>query len=438
MKSRRLDVSKQQFPAYVVWELTLACDHACTHCGSRAGRPRANELSREQAIAVVAQLAELETRDVVLIGGEAYLHHAFLDVVAAIHDAGIRVGMTSGGLGINAEMAVAMAKAGMYSASVSIDGMREKHDRMRSRMGSFDAATRALRHLDSAGIRLCANTNLNRLNQDDLEALYEHLKAQGVKTWQIQLTAALGRAADRPQMLLQPFELAQLMPRIAALKTRGLEEGLIIMPGNNLGYFGPEEALLRSPRAGMSDHFSGCQAGRFVLGIEADGSIKGCPSLQADYIGGKVSETPLAKLWRESRQLKSLRQRTEKDLWGFCKTCDFAETCRGGCTFHSHALFGRPGNNPYCHYRVRTLAARGQRERLVAEDIAPGLPFDNGRFSLHLEALDAQLPAAMPDEALVQIRLAVKGRRRALPQEAPRSADPPRAVLASRHVARSP
>ena len=71
----------------------------------------------------------------------------------------------------------------------------------------------------------------------------------------------------------------------------------------------------------------------------------------------------------------------------------FAETCLGGCSFTAHALFGRPGNNPYCHFRARELAKRGQRERLVPTRAATGQPFDNGLFELELEALDAPDPA---------------------------------------------
>ena len=74
----------------------------------------------------------------------------------------------------------------------------------------------------------------------DLERLYEVLRDAGVRAWQVQITAPLGRAADRPEMLLQPYDLLEVVPRIAALKRRGLAEGLLIMPGNNLGFFGPE------------------------------------------------------------------------------------------------------------------------------------------------------------------------------------------------------
>src|SRR5262245_16784089 len=38
---RRLDLLREaERPYYVVWELTLACDQPCTHCGSRAGSRR--------------------------------------------------------------------------------------------------------------------------------------------------------------------------------------------------------------------------------------------------------------------------------------------------------------------------------------------------------------------------------------------------------------
>jgi radical SAM protein with 4Fe4S-binding SPASM domain len=167
------------------------------------------------------------------------------------------------------------------------------------------------------------------------------------------------------------------MPRLAALKERGFTDGLLIQPGNNLGFFGPEEAVLRSPKAGMSDHFQTCQAGRQLLGIESNGAVKGCPSLQTShYVGGNLRERPLAALWSDPSSLAFTRTRTVDDLWGFCRTCPFAAQCLGGCSFTAHALMGRPGNNPLCHYRARALASRGLQERLVPRRPAPQEPFD--------------------------------------------------------------
>src|SRR5262249_829600 len=157
----------------------------------------------------------------------------------------------------------------------------------------------------------------------------------------------------------------------------------LLLPGNNLGYFGPEEALLRSVTPDGRDHYAGCLAGRFQMGIEADGAVKGCPSLQTShYVGGRVRQRPLAELWADSPEPGFGRARPVDALWGFCRSCPFAAPCLGGCTFTAHAFFGRPGNNPYCHFRARDFARRGLRERLVPVEAAPGMPFDNGRFTI--------------------------------------------------------
>ena len=135
---RRLNVlSEEFFPAYVVWELTLACDHACTHCGSRGALAREGELSTEEALKVADELAELGTREVVLIGGEAYLHDGFYQITRHLKDRGVNPIMTTGGWGVTEERAQRMAEAGIHRVSVSIDGLEQRHDRMRAKRGSF-------------------------------------------------------------------------------------------------------------------------------------------------------------------------------------------------------------------------------------------------------------------------------------------------------------
>ena len=319
---RRLDVvTETPRPAYVVWELTLRCDHACTHCGSRAGVARDSELSTDEALGVVAQLAEMGAREVALIGGEAYLHAGFLTIVRALREAGIGAALVTGGRGITPELARALAAEQITHVSVSIDGLEAAHDRQRNLRGSYASAMAALDHLRDAGVPTASNINLNRRNQADLEGLYEALQTRGIASWQIQLTAPLGRAADRPEMLIAPWELVDLVPRVAALKLRARADGITITPGNNLGYFGPEETLLRSLADGDADHWQGCQAGRFVLGIESSGDVKGCPSLQStSYVGGNLRARSLREIWDTAPELAFTRRRTVDDLWGFCRT----------------------------------------------------------------------------------------------------------------------
>jgi radical SAM protein with 4Fe4S-binding SPASM domain len=278
---------------------------------------------------------------------------------------------------------------------------------MRHLRGSWQSAMTALDRLRAAGVATASNINLNRLNHRDLEPLYDELRARGIRSWQVQITAPLGRAADRAAMLLQPWDLLDVVPRVVALKRRAAADGIVLTPGNNLGYFGPEEQALRSiDPAADRDHWRGCQAGRFVMGIESDGAVKGCPSLQTSaYVGGNVRKLPIAQIWAKAPELAFTRRRTVDDLWGFCRTCPFAGDCLGGCSFTAHSVFGRPGNNPYCQFRARTFAKRGLRERLVPATPAPGEPFDNGTFEIVVEPLDAP-DVIEPPERLVQIRRA--------------------------------
>jgi radical SAM protein with 4Fe4S-binding SPASM domain len=240
--------------------------------------------------------------------------------------------------------------------------------------------------LRAAGVFVSVNTQINRANQGELEALLERLIEAGVRAWQIALTVPMGRAADRPEILLQPYDLVDLFPRLGAMKRRCDEASVRLWPGNNIGYFGPYEEVLRGQMP--LGHCYSCGAGLSTLGIEADGSVKGCPSLPSEaWVGGNLREHTLLDLWERALPLRYIRDRGTSDLWGFCQTCYYAEECRGGCTWTAFSLFSRTGNNPYCHHRVLELSRRGQRERVEREAPAPGKPFDVAKFRLILEPL---------------------------------------------------
>jgi radical SAM protein with 4Fe4S-binding SPASM domain len=373
---------------YVVWELTLRCDLSCGHCGSRAGKARANELTTDEALDVVQQLAEMGAKEVTLIGGEAYLREDWAVIARAIRDAGMDCSMTTGGRGLNAERARMAADAGIQSVSVSIDGLEATHDKQRGVRGSFRAALDAIGHVQTAGIQPSVNTQVNRLSLPEMDDVFALLVSRGVRAWQVQLTVAMGRAVDHAEWLLQPYEVLDVIPRIASYAERGPAHGLHVWPGNNVGYFGPHEATLRRNR--VDGHGTGCGAGMTTLGIEADGAIKGCPSLPTkDYVGGNVRDRSVRAIWDETSELRFTRDRTVDALWGYCRSCYYADVCRGGYTWTAHVLFGRAGNNPYCHHRALEMKARGLRERLVRVANAPGDPFDYGSFELVTEPFDA-------------------------------------------------
>jgi Y-X(10)_GDL-associated radical SAM protein len=379
-------------PVHVVWELTLACDLRCIHCGSRAGKARRQELTTKECQQVVEELAELGTREVTLIGGEAYLRKDWLEIVRSIRQAGIGCSLQSGGRRLTDDRLQAAKEAGLQSVGISIDGLPDLHDDLRGVKGSFKAAIGVLRRAKDYGLQTTANTQLTSLVIPQLHELFDVLVDLGVQNWQVQLTVAMGRAADNPEILLQPYRLLEVMPLLAELFRKGVARGLLLQPGNNIGYFGPYEELWRG--FGLpSIHWTGCSAAITSMGIEADGTVKGCPSLPTRaYAGGNVRDGRLRDMWRTSHVLNDVPGRGRAALWGFCRDCYYADICRGGCTWTSHSLFGQPGNNPYCHHRALELDRQGLRERIVQSAPAPGTPFDHGRFNLVVEPSDGLGP----------------------------------------------
>jgi radical SAM protein with 4Fe4S-binding SPASM domain len=368
-----------------VWELTLACDLACRHCGSRAGRARPDELTTGEAVDLVRQMRELGVQEITLIGGEAYLHDGWLDVIAEIRRLGMTSTMVTGGRGWGAEKARAAAKAGLQSVSVSIDGDEATHDRLRASTGSYAAAIAALGHCRVAGIPIALYSQVNRLSMSCLDHLFDVLVREGCHGWQIQLTVPVGRAADEPDVILQPYDLLEVFPKLASLKKRSDAHGLTMLAGNNVGYFGPYEHVLRNYC--RSGYRRSCAAGLTTLGIESNGDIKGCPSLPTDsWVGGNVRHHSLREIWERSAPLRHMRDRTSAEAWGYCGECYYRDECRAGCTWMATALFGKPGNNPYCHHRAIEMERAGKRERVVRVQDAPGLPFDRARWELGVES----------------------------------------------------
>ena len=383
-------------PVHVVWEITLACDLKCLHCGSRAGSRRASELSTAECLDVVEHLARLGTREVSLIGGEAYLRDDWVQIVRAIRSHNMYCAVQSGGRNLTPKRLAAAIDAGLQGLGISLDGMQALHDRVRGVPGSFAAALDTLRRAKAAGIN-SVNTQIGSETLAALPRLMDTIIEAGATHWQIQLTVAMGNAADNDHLLLQPYQLADLMPLLARLYTDGVDRGLLMVVGNNIGYFGPYEHLWR----GFGDervHWLGCSAGHTALALEADGTVKGCPSLATNgFAGGNVRDMSLDQIWDTSPEIHFGRLRGVEDLWGFCRTCYYADVCRGGCTWTSHSLLGRPGNNPYCHYRVLQLRRQGVRERIVKRREAAPESFAVGEFELIEEQIpcDGQMPPAI-------------------------------------------
>jgi radical SAM protein with 4Fe4S-binding SPASM domain len=372
-------------PVHVVWEITLACNLKCSHCGSRAGKVRPGELTTEQCYEVIDSLKRLGTREITIIGGEAFLRKDWLDIVRRIDESGIDCGMQTGAYNLNENRIIDAKSAGIKNIGVSIDGLAKTHNDIRGRSDSFEQALQCLDLLKKYNITSSVNTVINKKNKNQLNEMLDIFIEKGIRNWQIQLAVAMGNAVDNSEeLLIQPYELIDLYEDLIQIYRKALANNILIQPGNNIGYFGPYEHIWR--QGGGDAYYSGCSAGHTTMGIEADGAIKGCPSLPtSDYTGGNVKNMSIEDIWKHSEEMFFSRYRKKDELWGGCKGCYYESSCLAGCTWTSHVLFGKRGNNPYCHHRAIELDKKGLRERIRKIKAAEGVSFDYGLFEIVVE-----------------------------------------------------
>ncbi len=79
------------YPKYATWEMTLRCNMNCLHCGSKAGKPRENELTESECLNIADQLIRMGNEHITLIGGEIFLVPHWYKVAKRFADAKVNV-----------------------------------------------------------------------------------------------------------------------------------------------------------------------------------------------------------------------------------------------------------------------------------------------------------------------------------------------------------
>jgi radical SAM protein with 4Fe4S-binding SPASM domain len=335
------------------WELTLRCNLRCKHCGSLAGRARADELSCEECLRVADELVEMSCERVTLTGGEPTLHPAWDELAGRLVKGKVQVGIISNAWAWTREHAERAARAGLYSVGFSLDGLEREHDAFRA-PGSFARVLDAIRVTREVGLDVAINTTIYRGNYKQLLDMQSLLRKLGAHSWQLQIAIPTGAMSNHRELALPPEDLLWLVPQIAEFCRDG-SGGLRVVASDHIGYFGKPEAHLRQPDVTMP-FWLGCWAGLHALGIESGGNVKGCLSLpsalhgEAGYIEGNVRQSSLREIWNRSPGFLYTRGFRASDLKGFCRVCRYSDLCRGGCTWKRFSHGDLEAGDTYCFY----------------------------------------------------------------------------------------
>jgi radical SAM protein with 4Fe4S-binding SPASM domain len=323
-------------------------------------------MQRERALGVVAELRALGCERLTLSGGEPTLSPHWEEVAREGSRLGMHVNLITNGLGPARQLVRRAKDCGLGALGTSLEGLEKSHDSNRGRVGMFAKVMGLLEAAQSEALPMAVITTLTRRSARELPELHD-LLAGKVFAWQLQLGAAMGNLADQREEQLEPRDLLELVPLVAELVQTGTVN---IHVGDNLGYYGPYESVLRRSRTSRWPCWVGCYAGCRHVGIEADGGVKGCLSIQSTReTEGNLLRESLRDIWLRPGAFAYNRAFSRSDLGGFCRTCEYAETCRGGCLSMRTCEGGR--HNPFCYHRVATLEARTRRRRYSPVAIAP-------------------------------------------------------------------
>ena len=345
-------------PRFAVWELTLRCNLNCRHCGSRAGKARDDELTHDEALRVCRELAELGCERLTLSGGEPLLRHDWADIARTLVELGVHTSMISNGSLWNEEIGRTMKAVGLCGLGISVDGFRDTHDHQRRRPGHWDQVVKTIRDAAAMGIYVTAVTTVTRRNLGELAELRDCMGELGASFHQFQFATPTGNMAEHRDLMLKPEDVLTAVPLIARLCADHKKP--TVHSTHNIGYFGEPEDLLRKSDV-VVPFWTGCTAGMSAIGIESNGNVKGCLSLPSElngqdaFVEGNLRKASLREIWDRPGAFAYNREFTLESLGGFCRSCDYAEVCRGGCTWSCHANHGFVRDNPYCYHRQLTL-----------------------------------------------------------------------------------
>jgi radical SAM protein with 4Fe4S-binding SPASM domain len=297
----------------------------------------------------------LGNRVLSLSGGEPTLRADWHLIAREAVKCGIAVNLVTNGQGDPTRLAELAHQCGLANVGVSLDGLETTHDAIR-RPGAFARATQMIRGLAESGIGVDVMHTVTRASLGELASLCNVAHRLGARALRVQLAKPMGKLHQRDPLLLRPADLLQLMPALGELAVHAAIE---VRVGDSVGFYSPQEKWLRK-RASPDGLWGGCRAGLFAAGIQSDGSVKGCLSLQPRFgeddvfVEGNLREESLATIWHRRDAFAYNRAFDASSLSGSCGRCSHARMCRGGARCVAYAVGGDLSCDPMCYAAVAT------------------------------------------------------------------------------------
>jgi radical SAM protein with 4Fe4S-binding SPASM domain len=339
-------------PVSVVWSLSYGCNLRCMHCYQNASRPSPDELTLEEQLGVVDQMAQAGVSMIVLSGGEPLTNPHLGKLIERIRTYDIAVSIDSNGVLMNRAVVESLKQAGVASVELSLDSIDPGiHDRFRGLNGAFEKTLNALDLCSEAGFFTTIATTTTTMNYADCSKLIALAKSHGADRVVFFDLIPAGRGRGIEQLRLSQGQLHDLMALVKRESTGNGIEVFTELP-QFVVYSSTDDAKPISNHADRSisierftvstffdctgrnnayrrfaRYLGGCPAGRIYCNIQPNGDVTPCMFMPEYPVAGNLRKQSFKEIWN-SETFQTLRDRTR--LKGKCGECKFAIVC-GGC-----------------------------------------------------------------------------------------------------------
>ena len=336
----------------IAWEVTRSCNHNCKHCraASRLG-PYPGELSTEQCLRLVDDIAGAFNPVIILTGGEPLLRPDIFEIASYGTQKGLRMVMATNGTLVNEAVVHRMMKSGIQRVSISIDGPdAQSHDDFRNEPGAFDGAMRGIAAMKAGGMEFQINTTITTANLHQIKEIHDMALAIGAAAHHIFLLVPTGRGKDLAEQAITAADYEETLHWFyeesltceIQLKATCAPHYFRIMHQNK-----PRgEKPVRKAGGHFHESTRGCLGGISFCFISHVGQVQPCGYLELNC--GNVQKNSFGEIWETSEVFRNLRDYGKYS--GKCGRCEFIKIC-GGCRARAYEATGDYlSEEPLCLY----------------------------------------------------------------------------------------
>ena len=305
------------------FELTDACNLHCIHCGSSCTGNSQTQLDDrviERTLRNVAGAYGTDDCMICLTGGEPLLYPRLYNVIAYARALGFSVGITTNGTLITPFAARQLARNGLDTVAISLDGIGETHDAFRGTKGCFLRALDGIRALKTVGIEPEILTVVHKNNLFQLDDMYSMLSKMDIYSWRVVNMDPIGRANAHTEELLNGEELERLY---GFIREKRFDPTVTMEISYGCAHF-----VTYKYEREIRDYYFQCGAGTQVASVAANGDILACLDIgrRSQLVQGNVYKDDFVSIWEHGfQQFRTDRTKHSKT----CRTCEHRKICMG-------------------------------------------------------------------------------------------------------------